>query len=250
MQDFKECLDDLEQQVADFTDEVEQLASFTAESISFEVGVGPVFQESQHVATDSSAPPHTSFVLLCMSVVYCTHKQQELIGHCSAVYSVNRATALALEQHLVQYGFQQPPGAVLEPESLQDCMQEDSGGTCGVHSSGCLVNTAELTGNANSYSASFACPWLSAVMPHAVLIAVARPPQNTHKPTPTTRSPAARGLFSVHRLCAPGQLHTSITGKPVSMISKLIMLVSGSSWQSCDDDVRHTQGTTCMQLAA
>jgi hypothetical protein len=36
--DFKECLDDLEQQVADFTDEVQQLAEYTSESISFEVG--------------------------------------------------------------------------------------------------------------------------------------------------------------------------------------------------------------------
>jgi hypothetical protein len=53
---------------------------------------------------------------------------QELIGHCSAVYSVNRAAALALEQHLSQYGYQQPADAVLELESLQDCMmQEDTG---------------------------------------------------------------------------------------------------------------------------
>jgi hypothetical protein len=37
VQDFKECLDDLEQQVADFTDEVQQLAQYTSESISFEV---------------------------------------------------------------------------------------------------------------------------------------------------------------------------------------------------------------------
>ena len=37
MQDFKECLEDLEQQVADFTDEVQQLAQYTSESISFEV---------------------------------------------------------------------------------------------------------------------------------------------------------------------------------------------------------------------
>jgi hypothetical protein len=35
--DFKECLDDLEQQVADFTDEVQQLAEYTTDSISFEV---------------------------------------------------------------------------------------------------------------------------------------------------------------------------------------------------------------------
>lgn len=37
VQDFKECLDDLEQQVADFTDEVQQLAEYTTDSISFEV---------------------------------------------------------------------------------------------------------------------------------------------------------------------------------------------------------------------
>lgn len=60
---------------------------------------------------------------------------QELIGHCSAVYRVNRATALALEQHLAQYGYQRPADAVLEPESLQECMQEDTDskytlGTC------------------------------------------------------------------------------------------------------------------------
>jgi hypothetical protein len=53
---------------------------------------------------------------------------QELIGHCSAVYNVNRATVLALEQHLAQYGYQQPANAVLEPESLQSCMQDNTDG--------------------------------------------------------------------------------------------------------------------------
>lgn len=53
---------------------------------------------------------------------------QELIGHCSAVYSINRATALALEQHLVQYGYQQPADAVLEPECLQDVLQDETEG--------------------------------------------------------------------------------------------------------------------------
>lgn len=51
--------------------------------------------------------------------------QQELIGHCSAVYSINRATVLALEQHLAQYGYQQPADAVLEPESLQGMQMLD-----------------------------------------------------------------------------------------------------------------------------
>lgn len=38
MQDFRECLDDLEQQVADFTDEIQQLVGCTSDAISFEVG--------------------------------------------------------------------------------------------------------------------------------------------------------------------------------------------------------------------
>lgn len=41
MQDFKECLEDLEQQVADYTDEIQQLAQYTADSISFEVRKPP-----------------------------------------------------------------------------------------------------------------------------------------------------------------------------------------------------------------
>jgi hypothetical protein len=35
---------------------------------------------------------------------------------------------LALEQHLAQYGYQQPANAVLEPESLQSCMQDNTDG--------------------------------------------------------------------------------------------------------------------------
>jgi hypothetical protein len=53
---------------------------------------------------------------------------QELIGHCSAVYDINRATVLALEQHLVQYGYQRPPNAVMQPENVQDCLQGDDDG--------------------------------------------------------------------------------------------------------------------------
>lgn len=37
MQDFKECLEDLEQQVADVTDQLQQLAGCTADAVSFEV---------------------------------------------------------------------------------------------------------------------------------------------------------------------------------------------------------------------
>lgn len=37
VQDFKECLDDLEQQVADFTDEIQQLVGCTSDTTSFEV---------------------------------------------------------------------------------------------------------------------------------------------------------------------------------------------------------------------
>jgi hypothetical protein len=74
---------------------------------------------------------------------------QELIGHCSAVYRLNRATALALEQHLSQYGYQQPVDAVLEPEGVQECMQEDdesehTSPTCKVvHVSACHSSCAQ-----------------------------------------------------------------------------------------------------------
>lgn len=46
------------------------------------------------------------------------------------MYSINRTTALALEQHLAQYGYQQPAGAVLEPETLHDnyLLQDDNQG--------------------------------------------------------------------------------------------------------------------------
>jgi hypothetical protein len=37
VQDFKECLQDLEQQVADTTSDVQQLVRCTAETTSFEV---------------------------------------------------------------------------------------------------------------------------------------------------------------------------------------------------------------------
>ncbi len=53
---------------------------------------------------------------------------QELIGHCSAVYCNNRATALALEEHLSQYGYRQPVGAVLEPANPYDCMDDENTG--------------------------------------------------------------------------------------------------------------------------
>eukprot|EP00775_Hariotina_reticulata_P003930 gene3930-4184_t len=87
VQDFKECLEDLEQQVADFTDEVQQLVDCTSETISFE----------------------------------------ELIGHCSAVYHSNRAAALALEEHLAQYGYQTSSRAVQEPEHIDDLLTDDAG---------------------------------------------------------------------------------------------------------------------------
>ncbi|KAF6265737.1 hypothetical protein COO60DRAFT_870826 [Scenedesmus sp. NREL 46B-D3] len=86
VQDFKECLDDLEQQVSDFTEEIQQLAACTADTTSLE----------------------------------------ELIGHCTAVYHANRTTALQLEQHLSQYGYQRPAGAVLEPEHPDEPTQHDS----------------------------------------------------------------------------------------------------------------------------
>jgi hypothetical protein len=42
VQDFKECLDDLEQQVSDFTEEIEQLVTCTSDTTSLEVrGAGP-----------------------------------------------------------------------------------------------------------------------------------------------------------------------------------------------------------------
>jgi hypothetical protein len=51
---------------------------------------------------------------------------QELIGHCTALYHANRTAALQLEQHLCQYGYQRPAGAVLEPENPDDfILQED-----------------------------------------------------------------------------------------------------------------------------
>eukprot|EP00879_Flechtneria_rotunda_P019846 GHRR01020860.1.p1 GENE.GHRR01020860.1~~GHRR01020860.1.p1 ORF type:complete len:461 (+),score=147.66 GHRR01020860.1:55-1383(+) len=85
IQDFKECLDDLDQQVADFTDEIQQLAACTADTTSLE----------------------------------------ELIGHCAAVYSSNRATALALEGHLEQYGYQRWPATQWEPDNPLKYVAED-----------------------------------------------------------------------------------------------------------------------------
>ena len=52
---------------------------------------------------------------------------QELIGHCTAVYLNNRQTALALEQHLSQYGYQQPPGIQIEPEQPEALAVDDEG---------------------------------------------------------------------------------------------------------------------------
>jgi hypothetical protein len=153
VQDFKECLDDLEQQVADFSDEVQQLAQYSSETISFEVrhhlaALG--IKQASYCVPPVTAVGHSSCVQLHAPLIYtdvkaccCTYMLQELIGHCSSVYSVNRATALALEQHLSQYGYQQPADAVLEPESLQECMQEDdeserTGPTCTAeHASAC-----------------------------------------------------------------------------------------------------------------
>lgn len=45
------------------------------------------------------------------------------------MYEANRTAILSLEQHLEQYGYCRPPGAVLEPESLQDArgLQDDGG---------------------------------------------------------------------------------------------------------------------------
>jgi hypothetical protein len=41
VRDFKECLEDLEQQVSDFTEEIEQLVTCTSDTTSLEVrGVG------------------------------------------------------------------------------------------------------------------------------------------------------------------------------------------------------------------
>lgn len=37
MQDFKECLDDLEEQVSDFTEEIQQLVTCTSDTTSLEV---------------------------------------------------------------------------------------------------------------------------------------------------------------------------------------------------------------------
>ncbi len=55
----------------------------------------------------------------------CTqYMMQELLGHCAAVYSSNRAGIQALEQHLQQYGYETPLEAVQEPEdpmSLMHC---------------------------------------------------------------------------------------------------------------------------------
>lgn len=48
MRDFRECLDDLEEQVADFTEEVQQLAGCTSETISLEVNYTSPMQ-SEHV---------------------------------------------------------------------------------------------------------------------------------------------------------------------------------------------------------
>ncbi|PNH09897.1 hypothetical protein TSOC_003444, partial [Tetrabaena socialis] len=40
----------------------------------------------------------------------------ELLGHCLALYQANRGTIHLLEAHLQQYGYQQAPGVVQEPE--------------------------------------------------------------------------------------------------------------------------------------
>lgn len=65
---------------------------------------------------------------------------QELIGHCTAVYLNNRQTALALEQHLSQYGYQQAPGTEVEPEHLDTLIVADDGKlTC------CRCHTAPLS---------------------------------------------------------------------------------------------------------
>jgi hypothetical protein len=92
---------------------------------------------------------------------------QELIGHCSAVYRVNRATVLALEAHLEQYGYQQPPNAVQEPEGLQDCLLDNTDGKCTL-STACS-SSMQLLGWLKPRSRT--CPLQqNLVLSHAVLV--------------------------------------------------------------------------------
>ncbi|GFR49705.1 hypothetical protein Agub_g11856 [Astrephomene gubernaculifera] len=75
--EFRQVLSDLQDEVSDLTTEVENLERFTVDTISFE----------------------------------------ELLGHCVGLYQANRSTIQLLEEHLQQYGYQQPPGVVQEPEN-------------------------------------------------------------------------------------------------------------------------------------
>jgi hypothetical protein len=56
------------------------------------------------------------------------------------VYHANRTAALQLEQHLSQYGYQQPAGAVLEPENPDDFIAQDDQLQLGTY---CNRQTAE-----------------------------------------------------------------------------------------------------------
>jgi hypothetical protein len=54
--------------------------------------------------------------LTCQPTWLTSTPQQELLGHCLALYHANRSTIQLLENHLGQYGFHAPPGMTREPE--------------------------------------------------------------------------------------------------------------------------------------
>ena len=98
MDAFREHLDDLEQQVADVAADVQRLERCTTDAVSFEVrashdrGHGPANPGTRcectlhtHACT-LSLPPHPT--------------QQELLGHCAALYHSNRSGSAALVAHL------------------------------------------------------------------------------------------------------------------------------------------------------
>jgi hypothetical protein len=82
-------------------------------------------------------PPHP------VSAMAAAWRLQELIGHCTAVYHANRTAALQLEQHMCQYGYQRPAGAVLEPDNPDDFISQDDQqqfGACTTRQHYCTYN--------------------------------------------------------------------------------------------------------------
>lgn len=115
VRDFKECLEDFEVQVAEFSDELQALEALTAETVSFEV-----IRLERVPRSPEPRPP----VLCCLCRCRCAARHagsacaavQELIGHCSALYAANRDATHALEAHLEQYGYVPPSSDTHEPD--------------------------------------------------------------------------------------------------------------------------------------